>query len=152
MQPFVGKACLILKPLIERLNLFLRVRWKQVIDGDVGRRYQDRLGMCERVVPILAVVIPDAGGSDPSVRHGLNEQENIGLIYGAAAERKGLQHPIDRRLISAENVAGKRCGERLYFCEQLSKVGVNVACAIRFIVILLPALPVLAANTAADPG
>ncbi len=45
MQPFVDKACLILKPLIKRLNLSPRVMWKQMIDSDTGRRYQDRFGI-----------------------------------------------------------------------------------------------------------
>ena len=88
-----------------------------MIDSDVGRRYQNRFGVRERIVAILPVVVPDARGSHSSVRHGQNEQGNIGLIYGATAERKGLQHAIDRPLISAEHVAGKRLGERLDLCE-----------------------------------
>src|SRR6202035_4659218 len=71
-------SLLVLEPLTERLDFRRRVRRKQVIDGDVGWGDQDRLGMCHRVEAIFAVVMPDAGGSDPSVRHGLNEQENIG--------------------------------------------------------------------------
>jgi len=38
------------------------------------------------VVTVLPVVIPDPGRSHSSVRHGLNEQENIGLIYRASPE------------------------------------------------------------------
>ena len=88
-----------------------------MIDSYVGRRYQNPIGVREKIVAILPVVVPDARGSHSSVRHGLNEQENIGLIYGATAERKGLQHSVDRLLISAEHIAGKRFGERLDFCE-----------------------------------
>lgn len=97
---------LVVKPLVECLHIFFGVRRKQVIDNYVGRRYQDRFGVRERIVAILSVVVPDARGSHSPVRHGLNEQRDIGLIYGAPAERKGLQDSIDRLLISAEHVAG----------------------------------------------
>jgi hypothetical protein len=79
----------------------------------------------ERIEAVLPVVVPDAGRSHSPVRHGLNEQEDIGLIYGSSAERKRLQHTIDRLLISAEQVAGKRFGERLDLREQLFKFGVS---------------------------
>src|SRR5215831_11417844 len=102
--------CLILKPLIDRLHFFFGVRWKQMIDSHVRRRYQDRLGVGERLVAIFPVVIPDAGRSHSPVRHGLNEQENVGLIYSTAAERKGLQHSVDRLLVAAEHVTGEGLG------------------------------------------
>ena len=49
MQPLVDNSCFILKLLIKRLNLFLRVMWKQMIDSDTGRRYQDRFGIRNRL-------------------------------------------------------------------------------------------------------
>jgi hypothetical protein len=51
--PAICSCRLIVEPLIECLHLFFRVRWKQVIDSYVRRRYQDRFGMRERVVAIL---------------------------------------------------------------------------------------------------
>src|SRR5580658_1923678 len=94
------------KPLIHRLHLFFGVRRIQMFDGYVRRRYQDGFGMRERVETILPIIIPDARGSNTPVRHGFNKQEDIGLIYGATAERKRLHHAIDRLLISAEHVSG----------------------------------------------
>jgi len=73
--------------------------------------------MCKRVNAVLPVIVYDAGRSHSAVRHGLNEQEDISLIYRAPAERKRLQDTIDRCLISAEHVAGKRFGERFDLCE-----------------------------------
>ena len=81
-----------------------------MIDGHVRRRYQDRLGVRERIVAVLPVLVPDAGRSHSPVRHGLNEQENVGLIYGAPAERKGLQHTVNRLLVAAENITGEGLG------------------------------------------
>src|SRR5262249_50230535 len=106
-------ASSVVEPLIHRLDLFFSVGWKQVIDSHIWRRYQNRLGMRERIIAIFPVIIPDAGRSHSSVRHGLNEHEHIGLIYGASAERKRLQHTIVRLLISAEHVGRKRSRERL---------------------------------------
>jgi len=96
-----------------------------VIDRHVGRGNQDRLGVREGIVAVLPVVVPQARGSYSSVRHGLDEQEDISLIYGAAAEGKGPQHPIDHLLISAEDITGERFGQRLDLRDQLSKVGVG---------------------------
>src|SRR5579863_4593794 len=42
--------CLVVEPLIDCLDLFFRVRRKQVVDRHVRRRYQDRFGVGERVV------------------------------------------------------------------------------------------------------
>lgn len=81
--------------------------------------------MRERIVAVFSVVVPDARASNPSIRHGFDEQEDVGLIHGAPAEREGLHDPIDCPLISAEHVAGKRLGERLDLGEQLSEIGVS---------------------------
>src|SRR5262249_12609823 len=106
-------ASSVVEPLIHRLDLFFSVGWKQVIDRHIRRGYQDRLGMRKRIIAIFPVIMSDAGRSHSSVRHGLNEHEDIGLIYGAPAERKRLQHAIDRLLILAEQVDSKRFRERL---------------------------------------
>jgi hypothetical protein len=64
----------------------------------------------ERIVAVLPVVIPDTGRPHSAIRHGLNKQENVGLIYRTPSERKGLQHAVDRPLITAEHVAGEWLG------------------------------------------
>src|SRR5579863_5822504 len=43
-------SLLVVEPLIDCLDLFFRVRRKQVVDRHVRRRYQDRFGVGERVV------------------------------------------------------------------------------------------------------
>src|SRR5246127_3905114 len=123
-QSRAAARCLVVEPLIDCLDLFFRERRKQVVDRHVRQRYQDRFGVRERVVSRFPVVVPDARGSHSSVRHGLNEQEDVGLIHGAPAKRNRLQDPIDGLLISAEDIAGKRFGERLDLLNKLSKVGV----------------------------
>src|SRR5215467_14586502 len=44
---------LVVEPLIRRLHLFLGIGWEQVIDSDVGRGYQDRLGVREGIVSVF---------------------------------------------------------------------------------------------------
>src|ERR1700675_352004 len=60
---------LVFKPLAERFDLFLRIRREQMLDGHVRWRNQDRFRMRESVKPVLAVVVTNAGISDPSKRH-----------------------------------------------------------------------------------
>ena len=64
--------------------------------------------MRESVKPGLAVVVTDAGISDPAKGHGFDKQVNVHLIDRAAAERQAREKVIDRLLISAEEEAGKR--------------------------------------------
>src|SRR5580700_9655487 len=106
---FVGGSCaLVFKPLAERFDLFLRIRREQVLDGHVGRRNENRFRVREGVKPGLAVVVTNAGISDPSIWHGFDEQVNVYLIDRAPAERQAREKVIDRLLISAEQEAGKR--------------------------------------------
>src|SRR5713101_670072 len=107
----------VLKPLIERLHFFFRVRWKQVVDCHVWGRYQDGLSVRKGVEAVLTVIISDPGRSYSSIRHGLNEQENVGLIYRASSERERVQHTVDRLLIATKEIAGKRSGHRLDLCD-----------------------------------
>src|SRR5580704_18651756 len=60
---------LVFKPLAERLDLFLRIRREQMLDGHVGRRNENRFRMREGVKAGLAVVVTDAGISDPAKGH-----------------------------------------------------------------------------------
>src|SRR5580692_4247143 len=99
---------LILKPLAERFDLFLRIRREQVLDGHVGRRNENRFRMREGVKPGLAVVVTDTGISDPAKGHGFDKQVNVYLIDRAAPEGQACEEVIDRLLISAEEEAGKR--------------------------------------------
>jgi hypothetical protein len=59
--------------LVELLHLFGRVGREKVLDGYVGRRNQDRFRMRESVKTVLPVVVTDAGVSNASERHGLDE-------------------------------------------------------------------------------
>src|SRR6516164_11296984 len=86
---------LVVEPLIHRLHLFLGIRREQVIDSNVGRGYQDRLGVREGIVAVLPVVVPQSRSSHASIRHGLDEQKDIGLVHSAATEGKGPQNAID---------------------------------------------------------
>ncbi len=52
---------LVLKPLTQCLHLFGSVGRKQVLDGDIGRRNQDRFRVCEGIKSVPAVVLSDAG-------------------------------------------------------------------------------------------
>src|SRR5215510_15710519 len=70
---------LVVEPLIECLHFFFGIRREQVIDSHVGRGYQNRLGVREGIVAVLPVVVPESRSSHSSVRHGLNEQKDIGL-------------------------------------------------------------------------
>src|SRR5208282_6403891 len=64
--------------------------------------------MREGVKPGFAVVVTDAGISDPAKGHGFDKQVNVYLIDRAAAKGKAREEVIDRLLISAEEEAGKR--------------------------------------------
>jgi hypothetical protein len=86
-----------------------------VIDSHVRRRYQDQLGVRERIEATSPVVVPDARGSHPPVRYRFEKQENVGLIHSATAERKRLQHSVDRLLVAAEYVTGEWLGNDLIF-------------------------------------
>src|SRR5215468_5682325 len=65
----------------------------------------------------------DARGSYSSVWHRFNEQENVGLVNGAAAEGKRPEHMVNDPLVSAEDVSGERLRQRLDLREQTWKVG-----------------------------
>src|SRR5215472_14154467 len=116
---------LVIEPLIEGVHFVLGVRWKQVIDSYVGRRDENRFCVCERIVTVLPVVVPQTRGSHSPVRHGLNEEKDIGLVHGAAAKGKGLQHMIYGLLVSAKYVTGEGLWQGLDLVEQLSEVGVS---------------------------
>jgi hypothetical protein len=54
-----------------------------MVDHDIWWGNQDGFGMRKGVIPILPVIISDSGRSHSPVRHGLNEQKNVGFIHGA---------------------------------------------------------------------
>src|SRR5271170_2091497 len=103
-----GSCALVFKPLAERFDLLLRIRREQVLNGHVGRRNENRFRVRESVKPGLAIVVTDAGISDPAKGHGFDKQVNVYLIDRAPAERQAREKVIDRLLISAEEEAGKR--------------------------------------------
>src|SRR5215831_16295023 len=67
--------------------------------------------------------MPDARRSDSSVWHRFNEQENVGLVNGAAAEGKRPEHMVNGPLVSAEDVSGERLRHRLDLREEPFKIG-----------------------------
>src|SRR6202140_2635547 len=103
-----GSCALVFKPLAERFDLLLRIRREQVLDSHVGRRNENRFRMREGVKPGLAVVVTNAGISDPAKGHGFDKEVNVYLIDRAPAERQAREEVIDRLLISAKEEAGKR--------------------------------------------
>jgi len=52
-------AQLIVKPLMERLDLRWRVRRKEMIDRNIRWRDQDRFGVRQRIESILAVIVSE---------------------------------------------------------------------------------------------
>jgi DNA-binding NtrC family response regulator len=62
----------------------------------------------ERIVALFPVVVPDAGRSHSPAGHRFDEQENVSLIHSTPAERKRLQHSVDRPLVAAKDVTGER--------------------------------------------
>src|SRR6202046_3574182 len=110
-----GSCALLFKPLAERFDLFLRVWREQVFDGDVGRRNENRFRMREGAKPGLAVVLTNAGISDPSKWHGFDKQVNVHLIDRTAAKGQAREEVIDCLLVAAKQEAGKRLRMLFYF-------------------------------------
>src|SRR6266478_5609833 len=112
IYPFDGKLratlLLVFKPLAERLDLFLRVGREQMFDCHVRWRDENRFRVRESVEAGLAIVVPDAGGSDAAERHGFDEQMYVHLVDCAATERQTREEVVDRFLITTEKEGGKR--------------------------------------------
>src|SRR5271167_2955981 len=64
--------------------------------------------MGEGVKPGLAVVVTNAGISDPSKGHGFDEQMNVHLIDRTATKGQAREEVIDCLLVTAKQEAGKR--------------------------------------------
>src|ERR1700685_963781 len=62
----------------------------------------------EATKPGLAVVVTDAGISDPSKGHGFDKQVNVHLIDRTAAKGQAREEAIDCILVAAKQEAGKR--------------------------------------------
>src|SRR5712672_3145981 len=103
-----GSCALVFKPLAERFDLLLRIWREQVFDGDVGRRNENRFRVRESIEPSLAVVVTDAGISDPAKGHGFDKQVNVYLIDRTAAKGQAREEVIDCLLVAAKQEAGKR--------------------------------------------
>src|ERR1700693_5777931 len=69
--------------------------------------------MGEGVKPGLAVVVTNAGISDPSKGHGFDKQVNVHLIDRTAAKGQAREEVIDCLLVAAEQEAGQ--GLRMLF-------------------------------------
>ena len=79
-----------------------------MLDRDVGRRDQHRLGVGERVEAVFSVVVAHPGGPGAAERHGLDEQVNVDQIHAAAAEGQLADEPVDGLLVAAEDEARER--------------------------------------------
>src|SRR5580700_1757509 len=112
IYPFDGKLratlLLVFKPLAERFDLLLRVRREQMLDGHVGRRDENRFRMRQSIEAGLAVVVTNAGISDPSKGHGFDKQMNVHLIDRTATKGQAREEVIDCLLVAAKQEAGKR--------------------------------------------
>src|SRR5208337_2704950 len=75
-----GSCALVFKPLAEGFDLLFCIRREQMLDGHVRWRNQDRFRMRESVKAGLAVVMTDAGISDPAKGHRFDKQVNVYLI------------------------------------------------------------------------
>src|SRR5216684_3315271 len=74
----------ILKPAVKRPVLFVGEGGVEVIDRNVWRGDQHRLGMGERIEAVFSVVVAHPGGPGTSERHRLDEQMNIHQIHAAS--------------------------------------------------------------------
>src|SRR5271170_234814 len=112
IYPFDGKLratlVLVFKPLTERFDLLLRVRWEQMLDCHVRWRDENRFRVRESVEAGLAVVVADAGESDAAERHGFDEQMYVHLVDCTAAEGQAREEVVDRLLVTAKKETGKR--------------------------------------------
>src|SRR5580693_4995985 len=64
--------------------------------------------MREGVKPGLAVVVTNAGISDPSKGHGFDKQMNVHLIDRTATKGQAREEVIDCLLVAAKQETGKR--------------------------------------------
>src|SRR5271169_6982013 len=110
-----GSCALVFEPLAEGFDLLLRIRREQVLNGYVGRRDENRFRVRESVKTGLTVVMADAGESDASERHGLDEEVNVDLVDCTAAEGQAREEVVDRLLITAKKETGKRLRMLLHF-------------------------------------
>src|SRR5271154_279938 len=71
--------------------------------------------MGEGVKPGLAVVVTNAGISDPSKGHGFDKQMNVHLIDRTSTKGQAREEVIDCLLVAAKQEAGKRLRMLLHF-------------------------------------
>ena len=109
----------ILKPPLQRSVLFVGEGRVEVLDRDVGRRDQHRLGVGERVEAIFSVVVAHPGRPRAAERHGLDEQVNVDQVHPPAAEIQFADEPVDGPLVAAEDETRKRTRRRRDPCEGL---------------------------------
>jgi hypothetical protein len=98
----------ILKPPLQRPVLFVGERRVEVVDRDVGRGDQHRLGVGERVEAILAVVVAHPSGPGAAERHGLDKQMDVHHVHPTPTVGQFADEPIDGFLVAAENETSKR--------------------------------------------
>ena len=74
-----------------------------MVDRNIRRRDEQRLGVRQHVEAIFPIVVPHAGRSDTPKRHRLHKQVDVDLIYRAAAEAQFASKAINRALTVAKN-------------------------------------------------
>src|SRR6202050_2779042 len=103
-----GSYALVFKPLAERFDLFFRIRREQVLNGHVGGRNENRFRVRESMKAGLAIVVTDAGISDPAKGHCFDKQVNVHLVDRTAAKGQAREEVIDCLLVAAKQEGGKR--------------------------------------------
>ena len=83
-----------------------------MVDRDILRRDQHRLGVAQHVEAVFSIVMAHAGRPDAAERHRLHEKVDIDLIDRAPAEGQFADEAIYRTLIAAEDERRQRmrCG------------------------------------------
>src|SRR6267378_4302557 len=132
IYPFDGKLratlLLVIKPLAERFDLFLRVGREQMFDCHVRWRDENRFRVRESVEAGLAVVVADAGESDAAERHGFDEKMYVHLVDCTATERQTREEVVDRFLITTEKEGGKRFRVLLHLTDGGIHISIDKAC------------------------
>src|SRR5271163_4210549 len=90
----------VVEPLTEFGDLFVVVRRIHVLDGDIGRRDQHRLGVRELLEAVPAVVVAYSCRADSAEGHRLDEEVDVRHVDAAAPVGKLPDEPVDRRLVT----------------------------------------------------
>src|SRR5882724_9795739 len=102
----------VFEPTLKRLILLVGEGRVEVLDGDVRRRDQHRLGVGERIEAVLDVVVAHSRCAGAAERHGLNNEVNVYPIHSGTTGGQLADESVYGLLIAAEDVASERPGRR----------------------------------------